>query len=49
MQVRGLGSPNMGYSNSIVKNYLQFVPFCRSLFQFVRMITSLKIVTQIFI
>ena len=49
MLIRGLESPNMDYSHSIVKNYLQFVPFCRSLFQFVRMITSLKIVIQIFI
>ena len=31
------------YSHSIVKNYLQFVPVCRSLLQFVPFTSSLKI------
>lgn len=31
------------YSHSIVRNYLQFVPVCRSLLQFVLFTSSLKI------
>lgn len=37
-----VGAPS-AYSHSIVKNYLQFVPVCRSLLQFVLFTLSLKI------
>lgn len=42
MQVKSLKSPNFSYSHSIVRNYLQFVPICRSLLQIVLFTPSLK-------
>lgn len=42
VQVRVLKTLDISYSHSIVKNYLQFVPVCRSLLQFVLFTPSLK-------
>lgn len=42
MQFRGSETLDICYSHSIVRNYLQFVPVCRSLLQFVPFASSLK-------
>ena len=42
MQFRGSETLDICYSHSIVRNYLQFVPVCRSLPQFVPFTSSLK-------
>lgn len=43
MRVRGSETLDINYSHSIVRKSLQFVPFCRSLLQFVLFTPSLKI------